>query len=203
MGLTADGERWLTELHARNMRGVQELMDRLTLDELRGPGCRDAWPAAGAPGGDGGSGACDGTDAMGRTGWASATRSTSWVSSPGIGHSEMTDWRKRLWFEPPERFRGFGAPVVSPGRGEVVSAFDGVAGRRGCRSLPGIVWFFASSLVRGLAAMLDATPRGTAVVAGNHVCSHDPWVWGLQVSHLLGPGERLGTVSGFELDDGG
>src|SRR5215470_11849902 len=39
--------------------------------------------------------------------------------------TRVRDWRSLLWFEPPERFLGFGAPVLAPAGGMIVTAHDG------------------------------------------------------------------------------
>jgi hypothetical protein len=88
---------------------------------------------------------------------------------PGVGHSPVRDWRTYVWLEAPERFTGFGAPVVAPTAGEVVAAYDGVGDRGACRSIPALAYFFAGSMALALTTMLTRSSSGLAAMVGNHV----------------------------------
>ena len=71
------------------------------------------------------------------------------------------DWRTVLATEPPERFLGFGRPILSPGDGVVVRTHDGEEDHAGRRSQLALVPY-----ALGQGARLRA---GVAEVAGNHV----------------------------------
>jgi hypothetical protein len=88
---------------------------------------------------------------------------------PGRGHSEVRDWRTLLWLERPDRFIGFGSPVVAPAAGTVVAAYDRVADRGACRSIPGLIWFFAGSMALAVTTLVWRTPAGLSAMLGNHV----------------------------------
>ncbi len=88
---------------------------------------------------------------------------------PDEGYATARDWKSRFGLESPERFHGFGAPVIAPCAGRVIVSHDGVADRRACRSWVGLAWFFASSIVLGIIPLVVRRPAGTAAVAGNHV----------------------------------
>jgi hypothetical protein len=75
--------------------------------------------------------------------------------------AQQRDWRTLLATEPPERYVGFGRPILAPVDGVVVRTHDGEpdhAGRRSPLSLLPYAW--------GQAARLRA---GVEAVAGNHV----------------------------------
>ena len=55
--------------------------------------------------------------------------------------TRMRDWRSLLWFEPPERFLGFGAPVLAPAGGTITTAHDGEADHVAYRSAVALVTF--------------------------------------------------------------
>jgi hypothetical protein len=72
---------------------------------------------------------------------------------PGEGRRSATvrDWRTVLAVEPPERFVGFGRPVLAPANGRVVTVHDGEVDHEARRS--------QAARVRG----------GAGAIAGNHV----------------------------------
>lgn len=75
--------------------------------------------------------------------------------------ARVADWRTVLAVEPPERFVGFGRPVLAPVAGTVVVAHDGEPDHGGRRSPVSLLPY-----ALGQAARLR---RGVAAVAGNHV----------------------------------
>ena len=72
-----------------------------------------------------------------------------------------TDWRTLLGTEPPERYLGFGRPILAPVDGVVVATHDGETDHAGRRSP---VWLLPYAL--GQPSKIRA---GAAAVAGNHV----------------------------------
>jgi murein DD-endopeptidase MepM/ murein hydrolase activator NlpD len=91
-------------------------------------------------------------------------------------------WRTLVATEPPERFRGFGQPVLAPIAGTVVITHDGEPDHDARRSLPAGLPYLAT---QGRRAAL-----GAAAIAGNHIAieisPHGPVVL---LAHL-----RRGTV---------
>jgi murein DD-endopeptidase MepM/ murein hydrolase activator NlpD len=77
------------------------------------------------------------------------------------GRTAPVTWRTFLATEPPERFQGFGQPVLAPVEGTVVLAHDGEPDHEARRSLPAGLPYLASQAQR--AAL------GPAAIAGNHV----------------------------------
>lgn len=75
--------------------------------------------------------------------------------------AEVRDWRTWLATEPPERFVGFGAPVLAPVDGTVVHVHDGEPDHHARRS--------QLSLVPYLLGQRERLRRGAAGLAGNHV----------------------------------
>ena len=71
------------------------------------------------------------------------------------------DWRTLLATEPPERFVGFGAPVLAPLGGTVVNVHDGEPDHHARRS--------QLSLVPYMLGQAGRLRRGAAGLAGNHV----------------------------------
>ena len=71
------------------------------------------------------------------------------------------DWRTLLATEPPERFLGFGAPVLAPAGGTVVHVHEGEPDHPARRSQLALVPYML-----GQAGRLR---RGAAALAGNHV----------------------------------
>ncbi|HEY7987868.1 MAG TPA: M23 family peptidase [Lapillicoccus sp.] len=83
----------------------------------------------------------------------------------GVAASNRTavqvDWRTLLATEPPERYVGFGRPILSPGDGVVVRTHDGEDDHAGRRSQLALIPY-----ALGQGARLRA---GVSQVAGNHV----------------------------------
>jgi Peptidase family M23 len=71
------------------------------------------------------------------------------------------DWRTLLAVEPPERFTGFGRPVLAPADGVVVQVHDGEPDHGARRSQPALLAY-----ALGQAGRLRL---GVAAVAGNHL----------------------------------
>jgi hypothetical protein len=71
------------------------------------------------------------------------------------------DWRTFLATEPPERFLAFGAPILAPAGGTVVSAHDGETDHAARRSQLALIPYAI-----GQAGRLRA---GVAAIAGNHL----------------------------------
>ncbi|MCR2819904.1 M23 family metallopeptidase [Microbacterium sp. zg.Y1090] len=79
--------------------------------------------------------------------------------------SATRDWRTALATEPPERFVGFGMPILAPAAGTVVATHDGEPDHEARRSQPALLAY-----AMGQAGRLRA---GVAAVAGNHVIVRD------------------------------
>ena len=83
----------------------------------------------------------------------------------GVDHHHRTadrrDWRTLLSTEPPERFFGFGRPILAPARGIVVQVHDGELDHVGRRSQLTLVPY-----ALGQSARLR---RGVAAIAGNYL----------------------------------
>jgi len=77
------------------------------------------------------------------------------------GRSAALTWRTLVSVEPPERFHGFGAPIVAPGSGEVVLAHDGEPDHEARRS--------ALTLLPYALGQAQRVRAGAAAIAGNHV----------------------------------
>lgn len=71
------------------------------------------------------------------------------------------DWRTLLATEPPDRYVGFGLPVLAPGEGTVVGVHDGEPDHHGRRS--------QLTLVPYLLGQAGRLRRGPPALAGNHV----------------------------------
>ncbi|WP_407344263.1 M23 family metallopeptidase [Pengzhenrongella phosphoraccumulans] len=82
------------------------------------------------------------------------------VDAQGRSAAER-DWRTLLTTEPPERFVGFGAPVLAPAGGTVVRVHEGELDHPARRSQLALVPYML-----GQAGRLR---RGAAALAGNHV----------------------------------
>ena len=83
----------------------------------------------------------------------------------GVDHHHQTadrrDWRTLLSTEPPERFFGYGRPILAPARGVVVQVHDGELDHVGRRSQLTLVPY-----ALGQSARLR---RGVAAIAGNYL----------------------------------
>ncbi|GAB4055912.1 M23 family metallopeptidase [Catellatospora paridis] len=71
------------------------------------------------------------------------------------------DWRTLLATEPPDRFVGFGRPILAPGDGVVVAAHDGEPDHEARRSQLALVPYMFGQVGR--------IRQGVTAIAGNHV----------------------------------
>ena len=127
-----------------------------------------------------------GTDLLG------VTYAIDFVAVDERGRSAPRTWRSLFWVEPPELFRGFGAPVLAPAGGTVVVAHDGEPDHVARRSQPALVPYALTQAGR--------VREGIAAIAGNHVVialtPTGPYV---AVVHLrrgsvrVGPGDQVGV----------
>jgi hypothetical protein len=102
------------------------------------------------------------------------------------------DWRTVLATEPPERFVGFGRPVLAPAAGTVVAVHDGELDHEARRSQLTLAAYAATQASR--------LRRGPVGVAGNHVVIAVTGGLFVALAHL-----RRGSVSvtvGDDLDEG-
>ncbi len=83
------------------------------------------------------------------------------VAVRGRRTAATRNWRTVLATEPPERFVGWGAPVLAPAAGTVVSVLDGVPDHEARRSQLALLPYALTQAgrIRG----------GPAAIAGNHV----------------------------------
>lgn len=99
------------------------------------------------------------------------------------GHSGKRGWRSVLATESPEVFVGFGAPILAPASGTVVTAIDGELDHEARRSQLALIPYALSQARR--------IREGVRAIAGNHVViamgSSGPFVL---IAHL-----RRGTVN--------
>ena len=96
-----------------------------------------------------------GTDLFG------VTHAIDFVAVDDRGRSAPRGWRSVLSVEPPQRFRGYGAPVLAPVAGTVVVAHDGEPDHVARRSLP--------AQLRYALTQAGRVRAGIAAIAGNHV----------------------------------
>jgi hypothetical protein len=75
--------------------------------------------------------------------------------------ADRRDWRTALATEPPERFSGFGRPILAPADGVVVAAHDGEVDHEARRS--------PLALVPYLLGQRDRLRQGVNAIAGNHL----------------------------------
>jgi hypothetical protein len=75
--------------------------------------------------------------------------------------ADRRDWRTLLSTEPPERFFGYGRPILAPARGVVVQAHDGELDHVGRRSQLTLVPYALGQRAR--------LRRGVAAIAGNYL----------------------------------
>lgn len=83
------------------------------------------------------------------------------VAVDGHGRSGPPGWRSLLSTEPPEIFTGFGAAVLAPASGTVVSVHDGEPDHEARRSQPALLAYALTQAGR--------VRQGPDAVAGNHV----------------------------------
>jgi peptidase M23-like protein len=121
------------------------------------------------------------------------TYAIDFVAVADDGRSAPRSWRSLLSVEPPEIFRGFGVPILTPVAGTVVLTHDGETDHVARRSTPAQIPYALGQVARVRA--------GAAAIAGNHVVlslgPNGPYVL---LAHL-----RRGTVRvapGDELDLG-
>jgi murein DD-endopeptidase MepM/ murein hydrolase activator NlpD len=89
------------------------------------------------------------------------TYAVDFIAVDERGRSAPRTWRTLLSVEPPEAFRGFGQPILSPAAGTVVVAHDGEPDHVARRSQ-----FALLSYALGQARRVRS---GIAAIAGNHV----------------------------------
>lgn len=90
-----------------------------------------------------------------------SSHAIDFVAVDGNGRSVSSTWRGLVAAEPPQRFRGFGAPILAPITGTVVIAHDGEPDHEGRRSQLALIPY---ALGQG-----QRVRAGGAAVAGNHV----------------------------------
>jgi hypothetical protein len=79
----------------------------------------------------------------------------------GRRSASRRDWRTWLATEPPERFVGFGQPILAPADGVVVAVLDGETDHEARRSQFALVPYALSQRAR--------VREGVGAIAGNHV----------------------------------
>jgi len=89
------------------------------------------------------------------------TYAIDFIPVDDAGQSARRTWRSFLATERPERFHGFGAPILAPADGVVVIAHDGEPDHEARRSQLALL-----SYAFGQAARVRA---GASAIAGNHV----------------------------------
>jgi hypothetical protein len=89
------------------------------------------------------------------------TYAIDFLAVDGRRTAATRNWRALLATEPPERFVGFGLPVLAPAAGTVVSVLDGERDHEARRSQLALVPYALTQAARVRA--------GTAAIAGNHV----------------------------------
>lgn len=108
------------------------------------------------------------------------------VAVDGRGRTAPTrDWRTLLATEPPERFYGFGLPILAPVGGVVIEIHDGEPDHEARRSQPALIPYALGQAVR--------LRQGADALAGNRVVLHDR-VSGMLVAlvHLRAGSLRVG-----------
>lgn len=75
--------------------------------------------------------------------------------------ASVRDWRTALGTEPPERFVGFGVPVLAPASGRVVAIHDGEPDHEARRSPSALIGYALTQAARARS--------GAGALAGNHV----------------------------------
>lgn len=89
------------------------------------------------------------------------TYSVDFVPVDVRGRSAPRGWRSWVSVEPPERFVGFGAPILAPAAGTVVAAHNGEPDHEARRSVPALLAYALTQPGR--------VRQGPTAVAGNHV----------------------------------
>lgn len=89
------------------------------------------------------------------------TYAIDFVAVAGRRSATRDDWRSLLGTEPPERFVGFGLPVLAPASGTVVTRHDGERDSEARRSPPAQLGYALTQAGRARA--------GPVGLAGNHV----------------------------------
>ena len=89
------------------------------------------------------------------------TYAIDFVAVDGRRTARTRDWRALLATEPPERFIGFGQPILAPAAGTVVSVLDGEPDHAARRSQLALVPYALTQAAR--------VRGGPAAIAGNHV----------------------------------
>lgn len=89
------------------------------------------------------------------------TYAIDFVAVDERGRSAPFDWRSALTTEPPERFVGFGAPILAPVSGTVVTVLDGEPDHAARRAAPVRIPYLLGQARRA--------KGGAAAIAGNHV----------------------------------
>ncbi|RBY81225.1 M23 family peptidase [Blastococcus sp. TF02-09] len=89
------------------------------------------------------------------------TYAIDFVPVRGRRTATVRDWRTVLDTEPPERFVGFGQPVLAPGAGTVVAVLDGEPDHEARRSQVALLPYALTQAAR--------IRGGPAAIAGNHV----------------------------------
>ena len=125
------------------------------------------------------------------------TYAIDFVAVDAGGRSAPRTWRTFLYVEPPEHFRGFGAPILAPASGTVVIAHDGEPDHAARRSPVALVSYALGQAGRAR--------KGMAAIAGNHVVvalgPAGPYVAVVHLRHAtvsVRPGDpvRTGSRSG-------
>ena len=89
------------------------------------------------------------------------TYAIDFIPVDDAGRSAPRTWRSFVATERPERFHGFGAPILAPADGTVVLAHDSEPDHEARRSQPALLSYALSQASRVRA--------GAAAIAGNHV----------------------------------
>lgn len=89
------------------------------------------------------------------------TYAIDFVAVDARDRSATPSWRSMLSVEPPERFTGFGRPILAPATGIVVSTLDGELDHVARRSVIALLSYAATQGGR--------IRSGPAAIAGNHV----------------------------------
>jgi murein DD-endopeptidase MepM/ murein hydrolase activator NlpD len=125
------------------------------------------------------------------------TYAVDFVAVRGRRTAPVRDWRTVLATEPPERFYGFGVPVLAPAPGRVVAVHDGEPDHAARRSQLTLAHYALTQAARARS--------GPAALAGNHVVLELPGGAHVVLAHLrdrsitvaagdtVEPGQEVGT----------